>query len=76
MIRNRCVCLSERLTYIISILGEYLKSNETSFQEIMWTKRVSKCKGARNAYHKLFLWFLVLGVAWYDETKVMFYSRM
>ena len=32
------VCLSERLTDIIRILGEHLKSNGTLFQGIVWTK--------------------------------------
>ena len=42
----------------------------------MWTKRVSKCEGAKSAkYHILFLWFLVLGVALYDETKMMLYRQ-
>ena len=65
------VCLSERLTVIIRILGERLKSIEASFQGIVWTKWVFKCKGARGALHILFLWFLVLGVALYDEIKLM-----
>ena len=61
----------ERLTDIIKILGEHLKSKETSFQGIVWTKWVSKREIARSAHHILFLWFLVLGVALYDETKMM-----
>ena len=38
-------------------------------------KLVSKCKGARSAHHKLFLIFLVLGVALYDKTKMMLNRR-
>ena len=68
-----CVCLLERLTDIIRILGEHLKSNGTSLQGIAWTKWVSKCKGARSAHHILFLSFSVWGVALYDETKMMLY---
>ena len=48
------VCLLECLTDIIRILGDHLKSNGTSFQGIVWTKWVSKCKGARSAHHILF----------------------
>ena len=65
------VCLLERLTDIIRILGKHLKSNGTSFQGIEWAKWVSKCKGTRSAQN--ILWFLVLGVALYDETKTMLY---
>ena len=71
--RTASVCLLERLTDIIRILGEHLKSNGTSFQGTVWTKWVSKCKGTRSAQNILFLWFLVLGVALYDETKMMLY---
>ena len=69
------VCSSVRLTDIIRILGEHLKSNGTSFQGIVWTKWVLKCNGARSAHHILFLWFLVSGVALYDERKMMLCCR-
>ena len=69
------VCLSERLTDIIRILGEHLKSNETSLQRILWTKRAFKCKDARSAHHIIFLLLLVLKVALYDERKLMLYHR-
>ena len=53
------VCLLERLTDIIRVLGEPLKRNGTSsLQGIVWTKWVAKCKGARSAHHILFFFFV------------------
>ena len=68
-------CLFVEAPYIhYKDLAEHLKSNGTSFQGIVWTKWISKCKGARSAHHILLFWFLDFGVALYDETKVMCYS--
>ena len=54
---------------------EHLKSNGSSFPGIVRTKCVPNVRGTRSAHHIMFLLFLVLGVAFYDETKMMLYRR-